>query len=38
MRNLDLEQLINTELNAAAFQDYAPMDCRWKGARTCSAS
>lgn len=31
MRNLDLEQLINTELNAAAFQDYAPNGLQVEG-------
>ncbi|MBX9335910.1 Nif3-like dinuclear metal center hexameric protein, partial [Serratia marcescens] len=31
MRNLDLEQLINTELNVAAFQDYAPNGLQVEG-------
>lgn len=31
MRNLDLEQLINSELNTAAFQDYGPNGLQVEG-------
>lgn len=31
MHNLDLEHLINSELNCAAFQDYAPNGLQVEG-------